>query len=103
MQRRKPLIAGGLALLAVVLVALGVTQYMHARDRDASNGFAEGWRALNARIIKADDAKQKEALEPGELSFATEKESWTAARAAFQAAVDKAGYRGVGAMAAFFV
>ena len=103
MQRRKPLIAGGVALLALVLVVLGVTQYMHARDRDASNGFAEGWRALNARIIKPDDAKAHEDLEPGELSFPTEKDRWTAARAAFQTAVDEAGYRGVGAMAAFFV
>jgi tetratricopeptide (TPR) repeat protein len=102
-KHSKPLVAGGVAVLLLVIVAWGAMHYMASRDRDASNIFAEGWRAINAEVVKPDDAKKKDKVEPGQLTFASEKERWTAARDAFQQTVDKAGYRGVGALAAFFV
>lgn len=127
---RMPLMAVAAALVVVALGAWGFGAYGEKRDREASQMFSEGWKIVEEGVVKdpaqaeegaaadpnhkpksakADRKKGKRGQDEGSEpdanapTFASEKEQWAAARQKFQEVVDRAGMKGVGAMAAFMV
>ena len=108
-KHRKPLIAIGVAILLLGAGISAALHYLHQRDSEAAALFAEGWRIVDTGTVetkKADD-KDKKIADKDALdappSFPSEKDKWLAARQPFADVVERAGYRGLGVMAAFML
>ena len=102
-EHRTQVIAGSVAVVAVLLGIWGLVEYQGKRDHDASALFNRGLQLLDAAVLPPDS---KDAPKPDDAdapTFANDTDKLKAVRDQFQKVVDQAGSSGVATLALFVV
>ena len=102
-KRRSLLLGGGVTVVVLLVGSWGAAMYRQSTARAAGDLFAEGLKKLHSPVAKTAAATAEAKPGADAPAFATEKDKWVAARSKFQEAADRAGGKGVGLMARYYV
>lgn len=97
-EHRSKVIAGGVALLAVIAAAIGMWLYFDRQDQKAGVDLSRALRTFNAEIVPAGTPPQ-----PDIQTFSSAKERATEARKQFQFVVDQFPHTHAAEVSRYFV